>query len=491
MARWTGDPAAPDVLQAAAAWRDRCFVADGSLFSGASLWTLGNVDALNAAFTDHPIIGKRAFLDKFKEQLSSASVEVKQLAAEFMWLLMLFPYKTVVSPEKKISNVAEIWSWSGEPLPASPYLDPASASLQGIGTPGIFYLTGLPFELSFLLLVLKRWKALPTAERNRLLTEDAPWTFSAWLDQTESAPKRPIRNALLYFLFPDQIERSTSGNHRRQIYAAFKDKLPEDQRPAGANPSLEKIDKAILGIRKELEAEYQTTELDFYRQPLQSRWLTKLRDDARKGIATDIATILTNFNLEIKQCGIKKPSLAKTRPINEETGFWNEPGDATNKPLRWFVHLELGEGTVFASIPPGHGAHRLGAFNAAQGDTGAVTIRIIPVIKVADNKYTFYEAWEWMLLFCFLPALGVGSSAQLLEHYDAATGAVQYKGQPQRYIAAALIGLTVEDDVFSAQIDGATRSVTYGQATKAIATLLHVDPTQPLPAPAGESANGN
>jgi hypothetical protein len=492
VARWTGDPAASDVLQAAEAWRERCFIADGSLFlDGAALWTFANVDALNAAFSDNPIEGKRSFLEKFKEQLARSSVEVKQLAAEFMWLLMLFPHKSAVGSERKIGNINEVWSWSGQPLPDSPYLNPASLSLEGIGNPGTFYLTGLWVELSFLLAVLKRWKALPVAERNRLLTDDAPWTFSAWLDQTETAAKRPTRNALLYFLFPDQIERSTSSNHRRQIYAAFKDKLPENQRPVGANPSLENLDKAILGIRKVLEEENQTTDLDFYRPPLRGRWLTKLRDDARKAIGAELSKILSNLNLQLNQIGSKVASLEKTRPINKETGFWDDPSDATNKPLRWFVHLDLTGDTVTASLPPGHGSHRLGAFNAAQGNSGAVTFRVIPVIRLGDKNYVFYETWEWMLLFCFLPALGVGSSAQLIENFDAATGAIQYRGQPQRYIAAALIGLTVEDDVFSEQIDGVTRSLTYGQATQAIATLLHVDPTQPLPAPAGESSDGN
>jgi hypothetical protein len=235
-----------------------------------------------------------------------------------------------------------------------------------------------------------------------------------------------------------------------------------------------------------LEAENQTTDLDFYRPPLRSRWLTKLRDDARKAIGAELSKILSNLNLQLNQIGSKVASLEKTRPVNKETGFWDDPSDATNKPLRWFVHLDLTGGTVTASVPPGHGSHRLGAFNAAQGNSGAVTFRVIPVIKLADKHYVFYETWEWMLLFCFLPALGVGSSAQLIENFDAATGSIQYRGQPQRYIAAALISLTVDDDVFSEQIDGVTRSLTYGQATQAIAMLLHVDPTQPLPAPAGE-----
>jgi 5-methylcytosine-specific restriction protein B len=39
---------------------------------------------------------------------------VKQLAAEMLWILLLFPSN--ISGKKKRETVLEIWSWSGKPL---------------------------------------------------------------------------------------------------------------------------------------------------------------------------------------------------------------------------------------------------------------------------------------------------------------------------------------------------------------------------------------
>ena len=488
MARWTGEPAISAVLEAAATWRDRCFLGDGSVFTEASLWTITNVEALFTTFSGNPILGNRTFYDKLQEQLTSASADVKKLAAECIWVVLLFPYKTSVSPTTKLRHIEEIWGWSGESLPTTPLLGSNAASLEGIGSPGTFYLTGIPTEFQFLLTVLREWKSLPAAERSRLMTTETPWTFVSWLDQIPDADKRPTRNTLLYLLFPDYMEPMASSTHKRLIYAAFKHKIPAEQRLSGSSPALASLDRAIFAIRQALEAEYGTAELSFYRAPIQGQWLTKLRDDARKAIAADLSMVLNDYNLQLNQCGSKRPTLEKTRPVDDTTGFWQDPSDATNKPLRWFVHLDLTGDSILASIPPGHGAQRLGAFNAAQGSSGAVAIRVIPAIKVAAEKYVFYEAWEWMLLFCFLPALPVGSSAQLLEGYDSTTGEVQYLGHPQPYISAALIGLNADDDVFSTSVDGVSRSATYAQATDAIKGLLHVAPTFAMPA---EHANGN
>jgi len=461
---------------------------DGSVFTNASLWTLANVDALLTTFSGNPILGDRTFYDKLREQLTPASADIKKLAAECIWVVLLFPHKTSIGPSTKLRHISEIWRWSGEEVPTTPLLSNA-ASLEGVGSPGTFYLTGIPTEFEFLLTVLREWKSLAATERTRLMTTDPPWAFVSWLDQIADADKRPTRNTLLYLLFPDQIERIASNSHKRLIYAAFKNKIPTDQRPSATSPTPLNLDRAILAIRQTLEAEYGTTELDFYRPPLQGQWLTKLRDDARKAIAADLSNVLNDFNLQLNQCGSKVATLEKTRPVDETTGFWQDPSDATNKPLRWFVHLDITGDSVVASIPPFHGARRLGAFNAAQGNSGAVATRVIPAIKVAAEKYVFYEAWEWIFLFCFLPALGVGSSAQLLEGYDSATGEVQYMGHPQPYITAVLIGLNADDDVFSTSVAGVSRSATYAQATAAIKGLLHVAPT--LAALITERADGN
>ena len=80
------------------------------------------------------------------------------------------------------------------------------------------------------------------------MTEDVPWRFMAWLDGFENADRRPVRNAILYFLFPDHLERNLSNDHRRQIVDALKHRLPEDLRPKGRHPPLGEMDRAISEI---------------------------------------------------------------------------------------------------------------------------------------------------------------------------------------------------------------------------------------------------
>ena len=74
MARWIGpdDDHIVDVLAAAEAWRDRCFIADGSLFGDENLWTLDNIRELRRRVIDDPVPGEGGFIDKFEKQLKSA-----------------------------------------------------------------------------------------------------------------------------------------------------------------------------------------------------------------------------------------------------------------------------------------------------------------------------------------------------------------------------------------------------------------------------------
>ncbi len=479
MARWTGIPTIASVLEAAAAWRDRCFVHDGSVFTDRALWTAANFQGLYTRFNENPLTDKRTFLEKLSEQLRDAPKEIAQLAAECYWFLLLFPFKTAVLPLTKVSKVREVWEWSGEPTPDSIYLQENSPSLEGVGSPGTAYLTYFPYELAFLISALRRWKTLPAGERDRLLNKNAPWTFATWLDEIDDAVSRATRNALLYFLFPDQIERIVSSKRKRQVYVAFEKKLPEDQHILEKMATLGQIDLALFRIRKALEIELKTNEIDFYRPPLRSQWLTAERDAGRKEITAGIQKVLENYNLELRQCGSKKVHLSDCRPVDNATGFWSNPNDATNKPLRWLIHLDLMPDSIVAALPTGDDARRMAFANTAQETSGAVTIRIIPAIKVADHQFDFYEAWEWLLLFCFLPALKKGSSAQLLEGYDPAKGTFEYMGQQQPYIAAALVGLNADDDVYTATVNGQTKSITYAQATKALTSLLQVAPTLP------------
>lgn len=473
MSRWIGHDHIDDVLGAADAWCERCFVADGSLFSEAPVWTLGNVQELKRRFLENPIEGaERTFFDKLKEQLDGAPAEVTQLTAEVVWFLLLFPIFSATKPETKRAQIKEVWEWSGAELPDSPYL--SDRALTGVGHPGTAYLTRRYEQFGFLLEVLDQWKALPEARRTELMTSNTPWGFVAWLDGFDHADRRPVRNALLYFLFPDDLERNLSNDHRRQIVEALKHRLSEELRPKGRNPPLIELDRAIGELRKGFEEEFETKELDFYRPPIYAQWFIGLREDARNEIGAEIKKVLSEYDLELRQCGSKKKSLETCKPVSEKTGFWEVPTDATNKPLRWLIHLELENDKLVARVPEEHGSRRIAFANTAQGTSGAVTTRIVPVIKTGEEKFAFYEIWEWMLLHCFLPALPVGSSGQLFEEFDETTGRLVYMGHDQPYIAAGLIALNEDEDLFVAP--ELPRPLKYSEATEAIAALISVSP---------------
>ncbi len=478
MSRWIGHDHIEAVLDASDTWRERCFVADGSLFGTEALWTPDNIRELKRRFLGHLIEGaERTFFDKLREQLEGAPNEVIRLTAEVVWLLLLFPSSSATRPDTKKAQIREVWGWSGTDLPDTPFL--SDQALMGVGNPGTAYLTRRHEQFGFVLEVMDQWKALPEAERNGLMTEDVPWRFMAWLDGLENADRRPVRNAILYFLFPDHLERNMNNGHRRQIVNALKHRLPEDLRPKGRKPTLGEMDRAISELRKVFEEEFDSKELDFYRPPIYAQWFIEIREKARTEIGAELKRVLSEYDLELRQCGSKKKTLEGCKPVDEKTGFWANPTDATNKPLRWLLHLELGNDRVIARVPDAHGARRISFANTAQGTSGAVTTRIVPAIKLREEKFVFYETWEWLLLHCFLPALPVGSSGQLFEEFDEASGKLTYMGQQQDYIAAGLICLQDDDNEFVAA--ELPRAIRYSEATEAIAALIHVAPAHTAP----------
>jgi 5-methylcytosine-specific restriction protein B len=85
------EPNAEKTLAAAATWRDRCFLNDGSILSQNSLWTKELVNELKLRFVDNPDLSSASFQIKLKGQLAEAPPGAHQLMAEMLWLLSLFP----------------------------------------------------------------------------------------------------------------------------------------------------------------------------------------------------------------------------------------------------------------------------------------------------------------------------------------------------------------------------------------------------------------
>ncbi len=270
MAVYTPHEHSDQTLAAARVWRERCLVAEGSIFSEEHLWTEANFAALKAAFVDNPIEGSKSFYDKLALQLEGCEPSVKKLAAECLWLLLLFAHSRGFSARLKRQRVAEVWQLSGEDMSTSDLL--GDIPLDGIGWPGTAFLTMIWAEFGFLICVFLAWKQLTSDTRRRLLDDANPWEFCEWLTSQPSGDRRISRNTLLYLLFPKSFERISGRQQKSQVYKAFKAALGDRVQLPAEPLSPCSLDKALLAIRQTLEAEHGTDELDFYNDPLREVW---------------------------------------------------------------------------------------------------------------------------------------------------------------------------------------------------------------------------
>jgi 5-methylcytosine-specific restriction protein B len=263
MSRYCGEHESRPILEAAQHWKLAALIGEGSVFSNRKLWTKPGFQALDRHFVQNLEEGEGTFLSKLKHQIGSAPNEAKQLAAEMCWVLGLCPSNT--GPNQKRENIRTIWSWSGETLAAdSPWL--SSPVLTGVGSAGPAFNFHYWRELVFLIRFATAFQALTVDERQRLLASE--WDFGTWLMQIPEAEARQFRHMLLYLLFPDSFERIFGQQDRKKIVQAFAGAATYEN--VRDDPLA--IDRTLLELRRKLESENPTTDLDFYLPPLKTRW---------------------------------------------------------------------------------------------------------------------------------------------------------------------------------------------------------------------------
>lgn len=256
-----------EALEAAARWRDRCLLADGSVLSSKSLWNCDNLDHLQRHFVENLDMGEGDFFQKLKSQLSPAPASAKQLAAEMLWLLFLFISSTGMKAATKRLHIEKVWEWSGEPLPNAEF-ELGDALEQGIGNTGTAYSTQRWRELVFLITAMRMWKAMSSVDHGRLLGD--PWSFAQWIESVPEGTRRQLRHILPYLLYPDVFERISTTTDKKRLVRAFREE-------AGLNgddfdyKSPLALDREILRIRESLTASIAQP-FDFYHDPLVRRW---------------------------------------------------------------------------------------------------------------------------------------------------------------------------------------------------------------------------
>ena len=216
MARLTNKKDFSPVLGAAREWIDRCLIGDHSILGSRQLWTGPLIQEVHKAFVQNPDLGKDDFMTKLKGQMSGASPAGKQLMAEMLWALLLFPSN--INADTKLRQVQEIWALSGEQLSEDlPLL--SDSVLDGIGSGGPGYNNHRWRELVFLIELTRDLKQKREEERRGIISDyDA---FISWIDNVHQQGERQFRHMLRYFAFPDRVERMSSNRDRGAILEAF------------------------------------------------------------------------------------------------------------------------------------------------------------------------------------------------------------------------------------------------------------------------------
>jgi len=247
-------------LSAAAAWRDRCLLADHSILSDESLWASEVLDGVDERFNGHPDTGKDRFQTTLQRQFAGASAHACKLVAEMLWAMNLFPSN--IGPDAKRAAVVDAWGWSGQKLPLDhPMLD--RDLLRGIGSAGPGFLAHRPRELRFFINATRKLKSAGEGERKVLLSE--PWTFAQWLDDVPDDGYRQLKHILPYLLFPDNFERIASPADRilSGLGKISKSELKQ-------MPKIQK-DKALYQLRVTLEKS-SSDGVDFYLPMYKQVW---------------------------------------------------------------------------------------------------------------------------------------------------------------------------------------------------------------------------
>lgn len=292
------------ILKAAEHWKETALFSDRGIFEDRKqIWSAENFGVLNANFINNPIEDDRKFCEKLKEQLAPTSSEVKQLAAEICWFILLCPSNVSIS--KKLNEyIKVIWEWSDTPFPENSKW-PTNDILSGIGSGGPGFWNHFWKEWRFFIRLMIAVKQLPVQRRKELLSD--AWEFAKWLEPIPECDSRQLRHMVLFLLFPDNFERVFSKGERIDIVCAFTDK----EKKQVTKLSAREIDRHLLDIRNEEEKKYGTDKLDFYNPPLKEKW-------KKEKPTTDPGPVVIQNNTKVENLVFYgPPGTGKTYQLNK------------------------------------------------------------------------------------------------------------------------------------------------------------------------------
>ena len=256
---------AEPILAAADRWKQRCLLGEGSILTNRSLWTLANFQELQALYVEKlDDESSDSFVVKLRRQLGRGPADAKCLWAEMTWVYRLIQGQWSMGAESKRTRIRDIWNWSERDFPEDHELLGDAVLGAGVVHPGTAYNTLAWMEFRFFVVAMRRWFSLQREQRESLL--GSTWEFASWLDNTEFATGRMFRHALLFLLFPKELEPIVSNNGKRRIVK----QLHQGDRVEPSDAVA--VDQALLAIRQRLEKEYPDEDVHFYASPFKELW---------------------------------------------------------------------------------------------------------------------------------------------------------------------------------------------------------------------------
>ena len=245
------------IYAAAQRWVDAALRGDDSLFTpGRPIWTPSTIDDFMDRIVDEPAAD--TFIDKLQRQLSDASPETVQLAAEILYVNFLIVHRGSIGTEKKREQISQVLGWTNSRVPIPEDLDRALDG--GVVNPGPLFHTKRPAQLQLIGELAQRVKQLTPERRTQALMD--PWAFKDLVSAIEVPSAQLQGAALLHLVQPDMFEAVLSIPHKARIVDTFADLL--DGRS-------DDLDRDLLAIRPRLTETYGK-DFNYYLDKMLGLW---------------------------------------------------------------------------------------------------------------------------------------------------------------------------------------------------------------------------
>lgn len=282
-------------LAAGDLWRRQCLLQTGSLFGNEELWHSRRLLELAGHLSRDASDPAPGFDDRLVQQLRNASPYVCRLAAEMLWVMMLFPTPQWVGAERKRLLVRSVWAAGGTELPFDHRLmgEPLEKGILGTGTA---YNTQRIQELGYFVDAMVRFR---DADHEALLGD--AWLFAGFLESVPGGDRRHLRHLLPHLLFPEYFHPIAAVSSKRRIVRAFPEE-GQDFSPGPGDPPLVELDRRVHHVAQRL-AERHGGPIHFYRSPeVRKRWdpspadLVRLLSSSAGAVAVQIAQMAAALN---------------------------------------------------------------------------------------------------------------------------------------------------------------------------------------------------